>query len=194
MQSVSTLCVNVFHAARGYLLISHARLSISAIATPQRSIYRPPTIAIAVRFFLSNDLFGPLYLEIIGSNKLLFIIDLASHRIVPFPFHCELNCPPATPARLTGHCLSIIMLSVICFHAPLKHFQFHSRAKQPKAPQRVSSQLVLHYLNYDSIKFQSKINELPISRTHTRTHLYTCILGLCNAVFVAYVAQFACVS
>lgn len=112
MQSVSTLCVNVFHAARGYLLISHARLSISVIATPQRSIYRPPTIAIAVRFFLSNDLFGPLYLEIIGSNKLLFIIDLASHRIVPFPFHCELNC---LPNPLSSYWSLLIYYHVICY-------------------------------------------------------------------------------
>lgn len=104
-----------------------------------------------------------------------FYLSSIWHRIVPFPFHCELNCLPNPLSYLTGHCLSIIMLSVICFHAPLKHFQFHSRAKQPKAPQRVSSQLVLHYLNYDSIKFQSKINELPISRTHTRTliHMHT---------------------
>lgn len=124
-----------------------------------------------------------------------FYLSSIWHRIASFRFRFIANwIASPTPSRLTGHCLSIIMLSVICFHAPLKHFQFHSRAKQPKAPQRVSSQLVLHYLNYDSIKFQSKINELPISRTHTRTHLYTCILGLCNAVFVAHVAQFACVS
>lgn len=104
-----------------------ARAPFHFINSHAPTLNLPPTPTIA-RFFFTNDLFGPLYLGIIGSKKLLFIIDLASHRIVSFPFHCELNCP----RHLAGHCLSIIMLSVICY--PLKHLQFHSRTKQPKGP------------------------------------------------------------
>lgn len=185
VQSVSTLCVNVFHAARGYLLISHARLSISAIATPQRSIYRPPTIAIAVRFFLSNDLFGPLYLEIIGSNKLLFIIDLASHRIVPFPFHCELNCPrnplPLSHVLLAiAYLLSCYLLSVFTLHWSTFNFTAE-RSSQRRLKGSLLSWFctiwIMIQLNFNQKSMNCQFHAHTLA--HTYTHAYLAYVTLC---------------
>lgn len=110
---MSTLCVNVFHAARGYLLISHARLSISAIATPQRSIYRPPTIAIAVRFFFLKRLVWPVILGDYWFEQAFIYhrFGIASHRSVSVSLRIEL--PPRNPG--SSYWPLLIYYHVICY-------------------------------------------------------------------------------
>lgn len=185
------MCECVFQAARGYLLISHARAF--CLATPQRSIYRPssrnysycPMLFLELVFFFPLHK-RPLYLGIIASKKLLFIIDLASHRMASFhSVSMRIELP-----HCAGHCLSIIMLSVICFHARLKHFQFRSRRSRdaPVLASKGAFQTteIMIQLNFN----QKSMNCQLHAHSLTNTHIYTQAHIIRVIVFVAHMAQF----
>lgn len=136
----------------------------------------PPTPTIA-RFFFTNDLFGPLYLGIIGSKKLLFIIDLASHRIVsfPLPFHCELNC------ELPPSCWPLL----IYYHAICYLFSRSTEAlaisqQNEAAKGAFSKGCLLSWFTTIWIMIQLNFNQKSMNcqynaHTHTwkHTHIYT---------------------
>lgn len=114
MQSESIMCECVFlAAARGYLLISHARARVlprpNAQATAPFSPLAGSNYSYCLRFFFS---LRPLYLWIIASKKLLFIIDLASHRIASFHRFVSVSMRIELP-----HCAwpLLIYYHVICY-------------------------------------------------------------------------------
>lgn len=116
VQSASIMCECVFQAARGYLLISHARAF--CLATPQRSIYRPSSrnYSYCPMLFLELVFFFFLFTNDRYTWGLLlrrsFYLSSIWHRIAwhrSIPFQCELNCPIALAI---AYLLSCYLLSV----------------------------------------------------------------------------------
>lgn len=169
------MCECVFlAAARGYLLISHARARVwprpNAQATAPFSPLAGSNYSYCLRFFSLRScgllLRRSFYLSSIWHR-------IASHRfIVSFPFQCELNCPIAL-----GHCLSIIMLSVICFHAPLQALSISQHKKQGRS--RVCACLKGCVLRTTGIMIQLNFNQKSMNcQQHAHTHKHTLSFSL----------------
>lgn len=127
MCKVRALCVNVFFLLLllEAICLSRTRAPASRHA-PMLKLPRPfsPLAGSNYSYFFSLGSCGLLLRSSFYLSSIWHRI--ASHRsIVSFPFQCELNCPIAL-----GHCLSIIMLSVICFHAPLQALSISQHKKQ----------------------------------------------------------------
>lgn len=175
VQSVSTLCVNVFHAALGYLLILHARLSISSIATPQRSIYRPPQLL--QDFFSQTTCLGRYTWGLLVRRS--FYLSSIWHRIASFRFRFRFI------ANWIANCPRLCWPLLIYYHAICYLFSRSTEAlaisQQNEAAKGASSKgCLLSWFTTIWIMIQLNFNQKSMNcqynaHTHTwkHTHIYT---------------------